>query len=130
MEELYYNYGRYLLISCSRTKNVPANLQGLWNEQILPPWSCNYTSNINVEENYWPAETAGLPEMHESLLGFIRQLPVTGQQTARSYYGVQEGWCLGHNTDIWAMSCPVGEHSGDPMWANWTMGGTWMSTHL
>ena len=130
LEELYYNYGRYLLISCSRTKNVPANLQGLWNEQILPPWSCNYTSNINVEENYWPAETAGLPEMHESLLGFIRQLPVTGQQTARSYYGVQEGWCLGHNTDIWAMSCPVGEHSGDPMWANWTMGGTWMSTHL
>ncbi|MBR4899101.1 MAG: glycoside hydrolase N-terminal domain-containing protein [Prevotella sp.] len=130
LEELYYNYGRYLLISCSRTKDVPANLQGLWNERMLPPWSCNYTSNINVEENYWPAETAALPEMHESLLGFIQQLPVTGQQTARAYYGVENGWCLGHNTDIWAMTCPVGEHSGDPMWANWNMGGAWISTHL
>ena len=60
LEELYFNYGRYLLISCSRTQGVPANLQGLWNERILPPWSCNYTSNINVEENYWPAEAAGL----------------------------------------------------------------------
>ena len=130
LEELYYNYGRYLLISCSRTKNVPANLQGLWNERMLPPWSSNYTSNINVEENYWPAEIAGLPEMHESLLGFIGQLPMTGQQTARAYYGVENGWCLGHNTDIWAMTCPVGEHKGDPMWANWNMGGTWISTHL
>ena len=130
LEELYYNYGRYLLISCSRTKNVPANLQGLWNEQMLPPWSGNYTSNINVEENYWPAETAALSDMHESLLGFIQQLPVTGQQTARAYYGVENGWCLGHNTDIWAMTCPVGELGGDPMWANWNMGGTWISTHL
>ena len=130
LEELYYNYGRYLLISCSRTKNVPANLQGLWNERMLPPWSCNYTTNINAQENYWPAEVAGLPEMHESLLGFIGQLPTTGQQTAFAYYGVQQGWCLGHNTDIWAITCPVGEHTGDPMWANWNMGGAWISTHL
>ena len=130
LEELYYNYGRYLLISCSRTKNVPANLQGLWNERMLPPWSSNYTSNINVEENYWPAETAALPEMHESLLGFIQQLPVTGKQTAQAYYGVENGWCLGHNTDIWAMTCPVGEKKGDPMWANWNMGGAWISTHI
>lgn len=130
LEELYYNYGRYLLISCSRTKNVPANLQGLWNESILPPWSSNYTTNINAEENYWPAEIAGLPEIHEALLGFIRQLPATGEQTARAYYGVQQGWCLGHNTDIWGMTCPVGEHGGDPSWANWNMGGAWISTHL
>jgi len=130
LEELYFNYGRYLLISCSRTPGVPANLQGLWNEKMLPPWSCNYTSNINVEENYWPAETTGLGEMHQSLLGFICQLPVTGEQTARAYYGVDKGWCLAHNTDIWGMTCPVGEHGGDPSWANWNMGGAWISTHL
>ncbi|MBQ9361885.1 MAG: glycoside hydrolase N-terminal domain-containing protein, partial [Bacteroidaceae bacterium] len=130
LEELYFNYGRYLLISCSRTDGVPANLQGLWNEQMLPPWSCNYTSNINVEENYWPAEVAGLGDMHQSLIGFIRKLPVTGTETAKAYYGVNEGWCLAHNTDIWGMTCPVGEHGGDPMWANWNMGGAWISTHL
>ena len=130
LEELYFNYGRYLLIGCSRTEGVPANLQGLWNEKILPPWSCNYTSNINVEENYWPAETGNLGEMHEALVGFIRKLPVTGRTTAQAYYGVNEGWCLAHNTDIWAMTCPVGEHGGDPQWANWNMGGAWISTHL
>lgn len=130
LEELYFNYGRYLLISCSRTPAVPANLQGLWNEKMLPPWSCNYTSNINVEENYWPAEITALPEMHASLLGFIQQLPNTGKATASAYYGVGNGWCLAHNTDIWAMTCPVGEHGGDPQWANWNMGGAWISTHL
>ena len=130
LEELYFNYGRYLLISCSRTSGVPANLQGLWNEKLLPPWSCNYTSNINVEENYWPAEQAGLGDMHQSLLGFIQKLPVTGTETAKAYYGVNEGWCLAHNTDIWAMTCPVGERGGDPSWACWNMGGAWISTHL
>lgn len=130
LEELYVQYGRYLLISSSRTEGVPANLQGLWNEKILPPWSCNYTSNINVEENYWPSEICNLPEMHESLLGFIKKLPVTGTQTAKAYYGVSEGWCLAHNTDIWAMTCPVGLNGGDPSWANWNMGGAWISTHL
>ena len=130
LEELYFNYGRYLLISCSRTPGVPANLQGLWNEKLLPPWSCNYTSNINVEENYWPAEQAGLGDMHQSLLGFIQKLHVTGTETAKAYYGVNEGWCLAHNTDIWAMTCPVGEHGGDPSWACWNMGGAWISTHL
>lgn len=130
LEELYFNYGRYLLISCSRTNAVPANLQGLWNESILPPWSSNYTSNINVEENYWPAEICNLPEMHNSLLTFINKLPNTGVKTAADYYGIKEGWCLAHNTDIWGMTCPVGEGSGDPMWANWNMGGAWISTHL
>ncbi len=130
LETLYMQYGRYLLISCSRTDGVPANLQGLWNEYLTPPWSGNYTANINVEENYWPAETANLSDMHQSLLGFIQKLPVTGQQTAKAYYGVNNGWCLAHNTDIWAMTCPVGQHSGDPNWANWNMGGAWVSTHL
>ena len=130
LEALYFQYGRYLLISCSRTPNVPANLQGLWNESILPPWSCNYTSNINVEENYWAAETAALPEMHQSLFTFMKELQGSGELTAKAYYGVDRGWCLAHNTDIWAMTCPVGLHTGDPMWANWNMGGAWLSTHI
>ena len=130
LEALYFQYGRYLLISCSRTPNVPANLQGLWNESILPPWSCNYTSNINVEENYWAAETAAMPEMHLPFLTFMKELQGSGEQTAKAYYGVEDGWCLAHNTDIWAMTCPVGLHTGDPMWANWNMGGAWVSTHI
>ena len=130
LEALYFQYGRYLLISCSRTPNVPANLQGLWNESILPPWSCNYTSNINVEENYWAAETAALPEMHQSLFSYMKELQGSGELTAKAYYGVDRGWCLAHNTDIWAMTCPVGLHTGDPMWANWNMGGAWVSTHI
>ena len=130
LETLYFQYGRYLLISSSRTPNVPANLQGLWNESILPPWSCNYTSNINVEENYWPAETAALPEMHQSLFTFMKELQGSGELTAKAYYGVDRGWCLAHNTDIWAMTCPVGLHTGDPMWANWNMGGAWLATHI
>ena len=130
LEALYFQYGRYLLISCSRTPNVPANLQGLWNESILPPWSCNYTSNINVEENYWAAETAALPEMHQPLFTYMKELQGSGELTAKAYYGVDKGWCLAHNTDIWAMTCPVGLHTGDPMWANWNMGGAWLSTHI
>ena len=130
LEALYFQYGRYLLISCSRTPNVPANLQGLWNESILPPWSCNYTTNINLQENYWPAETAALPEMHLSLLTYMKELQGSGELTAKAYYGVDKGWCLAHNTDIWAMTCPVGLHTGDPQWANWNMGGTWVSTHI
>lgn len=130
LEVLYFQYGRYLLISSSRTPGVPANLQGLWNEKILPPWSSNYTSNINLEENYWGAETTNLSEMHMPLLGFIENLASSGNDTAKKYYGVEEGWCLGHNTDIWAMTCPVGLNGGDPSWANWNMGGAWVSTHI
>lgn len=130
LEALYFQFGRYLLISCSRTPGVPANLQGLWNEKLLPPWSCNYTSNINVEENYWAAETANLSEMHRPLMDFIANLSNTGYETAKAYYGVDKGWCLGQNTDIWAMTCPVGLNVGDPSWACWTMGGAWLSTHI
>ena len=130
LEALYFQYGRYLLISCSRTSGVPANLQGLWNEKLLPPWSCNYTTNINMEENYWAAETANLSELHKPLLDFIVNLSKTGGATAKAYYGVDRGWCLGHNTDIWAMTCPVGLGGGDPSWACWNMGGAWASTHI
>ena len=130
LETLYFQYGRYLLISCSRTKAVPANLQGLWNEYLLPPWSSNYTTNINLEENYWGAETANLPEMHLSLLSFLKSLQGSGERTAKSYYGVNKGWCLAHNSDIWAMTNPVGLNTGDPSWADWNMGGAWVSTHI
>jgi alpha-L-fucosidase 2 len=127
---LYFQYGRYLMISASRTPEVPINLQGIWNEQVRPPWSSNYTININTEMNYWAAETANLAEMHKPLFGFIRNLSKTGAQTAKSFYGTG-GWVAHHNSDIWAISNPVGDFGqGDPVWANWTMGGTWLSTHL
>lgn len=123
LEELYFQFGRYLLISSSRTSGVPANLQGLWNESVLPPWSSNYTVNINLEENYWASGTANLIEMQYPLIEFIANLSKTGRKTAKDYYGVERGWCLGHNSDIWAMTCPVGLNEGDPSWACWTMGG-------
>lgn len=130
LEILYFNFGRYLLISSSRTPAVPANLQGIWNPYIRPPWSSNYTTNINAEENYWPAETANLSEMHKPLLGFIENLSKTGAITARNFYGTR-GWVCAHNSDIWAMTNPVGDFGdGDPSWANWNMAGVWLSTHL
>lgn len=131
LEELYFQFGRYLLISCSRTPGVPATLQGLWNEQILPPpWSSNYTCNINLEENYWPAEVANLSEMHLPLLTFVEHLKTNGQAVASDIYGVSRGWCSAHNSDIWAMANPVGAGTGDPAWANWNMGAAWLSTHI
>ena len=130
LEILYFQYGRYLLISSSRTPGVPANLQGIWNPYIRPPWSSNYTTNINLEENYWSAENANLSEMHLPLLGFTKNISLTGKRTARNFYGAG-GWAECHNSDIWAMSNPVGNFGyGDPVWANWNMGGTWLSTHL
>ncbi|MFZ5999499.1 MAG: glycoside hydrolase family 95 protein, partial [Bacteroidota bacterium] len=131
LEVLYFQYGRYLLISSSRTPGVPANLQGIWNPYMRPPWSSNYTTNINAEENYWLAENTNLTEMHNSLLTFVRNVSVTGATSAKTFYGVKNGWVAGHNSDIWAMSNPVGDFGqGDPMWANWNMGGVWLSTHL
>lgn len=131
LEILYFQFGRYLLISSSRTPHVPANLQGIWNPYMRPPWSSNYTVNINVEENYWLAENANLSEMHAPLLGFIKDLARTGRVTAKTFYGIDEGWVVCHNTDIWAMSNPVGDFGkGHPVWANWNMGGVWLSTHL
>lgn len=131
LEILYFNYGRYLLISSSRTLEVPANLQGLWNPHLSPPWSSNYTMNINLEENYWLAENTNLSEMHKSLLSFIKNLSVTGKVTAKTFYGVDKGWAAAHNSDIWAMTNPVGQFGKeDPMWACWPMAGAWLSTHI
>ena len=131
LEILYFQYGRYLLISSSRTPGVPANLQGIWNPYLRPPWSSNYTLNINAEENYWLAENTNLSEMHQPLLTFIGNISETGKVTARTFFGIENGWTACHNSDIWAMSNPVGNFgNGDPVWANWYMGGAWLSTHL
>jgi alpha-L-fucosidase 2 len=130
LEILYFQFGRYLLISSSRTEGVPANLQGIWNPHLRPPWSSNYTLNINAEENYWPAENTNLSEMHLPMMSFIKNIATTGKTTAKTFYGVG-GWVACHNSDIWAMSNPVGDFGkGDPVWANWNMGGAWLSTHL
>lgn len=126
LEALYFQYGRYLMISASRTEGVPMNLQGIWNHHYWPPWSANYTVNINTEENYWPAEVLNLSELHDPLLGFLSNLKETGEHTARNFYDCG-GWCACHNTDLWAMSTPV---NGKPQWANWPMAGAWLSTHL
>lgn len=131
LEALYFQFGRYLLISSSRTKGVPANLQGIWNPYIRPPWSSNYTMNINAEENYWMAESANLSEMHMPFLTFIGNLAKTGKTTAQKFYGIKRGWAAAHNSDIWAMSNPVGDFGkGEPNWANWNMSGAWVVTHL
>lgn len=126
LETLFAQYGRYLLISCSRTPSVPANLQGLWAVNKNQPWRGNYTVNINLEENYWPAEVANIQEMVEPLNGFVKALADNGSTTAKNYYGINEGWCSSHNSDIWAMTNPVGEKNEKPEWANWNMGGAWL----
>ena len=130
LEELYFQFGRYLLISSSRTKNVPANLQGLWAPQLWSPWRGNYTVNINLEENYWPAFVANMAEMAEPLDGFIAGLAANGKYTAKNYYNITEGWCSSHNSDIWAMTNPVGEKNESPEWSNWNLGGAWLVNTL
>lgn len=130
LETMYFQFGRYLLISSSRTRNAPANLQGIWNKDVRPPWSSNYTTNINLQMNYWPVEVANLTEMFTPLNDLIEHIAVTGHETAASFYHAP-GWVLHHNSDIWATSNPVGDiGKGDPMWANWYMGGNWLSRHL
>ena len=130
LETLYFQYGRYLLISCSRTPGVPANLQGLWTPHKWSPWRGNYTVNINLEENYWPAFNTNLAEMAAPLDDFIKALSENGRYTAKNYYGIDHGWCSSHNSDIWAMTNPVGEKNESPMWANWNMGGAWLVNTL
>ncbi len=134
LQTLYYQFGRYLLIACSRPGSPPANLQGMWNDHIQPPWGSNYTTNINTEMNYWHAETSNLSECHEPLLDFIAALAVNGRETAKINYGIDQGWCSHHNSDIWAKSSPPGGYEWDPRsqarWACWPMSGAWFSLHL
>lgn len=130
LETLYFQYGRYLLMSSSRPGGPPANLQGIWNKELRAPWSSNYTININTQMNYWPAEITNLSEMHMPLLNWIQSLSKTGKATAKEFYNAN-GWVAHHNSDLWALSNPVGDKgAGDPVWANWAMGGNWLCQHL
>lgn len=130
LEALYFQYARYLLISSSQTAGAPANLQGLWNKELRPPWSSNYTININTEMNYWPAEVTNLGELHAPVYDLVKALAKTGAVTAQQFYG-KGGWVAHHNSDIWALSNPVGDVGhGEPKWANWPMGGNWMCRDL
>jgi alpha-L-fucosidase 2 len=126
---LYFQYGRYLLISSSRPGTQPANLQGIWNYQVTPPWSSNWTANINIEMNYWPAETCNLSECAGPLFDLIEGLSKTGARAAHETYGLP-GWVSHHNIDLWRAANPVGEGVGKPTWANWGMSGPWLCAHL
>jgi alpha-L-fucosidase 2 len=127
---LLFQYGRYLLIASSRPGAQPANLQGIWNEQIRPPWSANWTVNINTQMNYWPAEVTNLAECHAPLFDLIADLSVTGARTAATNYGCR-GWVTHHNVDLWRQSAPPGDYGrGNPMWAMWAMGAPWLCQHL
>ncbi|PWK85462.1 alpha-L-fucosidase 2 [Lentzea atacamensis] len=123
-----FAYGRYLLVSSSRPGAPPANLQGIWNAELRPAWSSNYTININTQMNYWAAEVTGLAECHEPLLELLEKLAVTGAEVARSLYGTR-GWVAHHNTDAWGWALPVGMGHGAPSWAIWQMGGAWLVQH-
>lgn len=128
--ELLFHYGRYLMISSSRSGTQPANLQGIWNQETRPPWSSNWTLNINAEMNYWPAETCNLAECHTPLLDLIGKLAQNGKKTAEVNYGAR-GWTAHHNSDIWCQTSPVGDYGhGDAVWAMWPMGGVWLCQHL
>lgn len=129
LEQLYFQFGRYLLISSSRPGGFPSNLQGIWNHLIRPSWRSNYTTNINLQMNYWPAEMTNLSEMAEPLIAHIQRMAGNGGATAKNYYGMR-GWAVHHNSDLWAQTNPVGEGSGDPKWANWSLGSPWLSQHL
>ncbi len=122
---LYYQYGRYLLISASQPGGQPANLQGIWNNKIRPPWDSKYTININAEMNYWPAEKTNLAELHEPFLNMVKELSVTGEQTAKDMYGAR-GWMAHHNTDIWRATGAI----DGAFWGTWINGGGWTSQHL
>ena len=122
---LYFQYGRYLLISSSRPGTQPANLQGIWNHSMTPPWESKYTININTQMNYWPAETANLSDCHGPLLRMVSELVENGARTARIHYGAR-GWVCHHNTDLWRQTAPI----DGPLWGFWPTGGAWLCTHL
>ncbi|HEX6766057.1 MAG TPA: hypothetical protein VF103_11280, partial [Polyangiaceae bacterium] len=127
---LFFQYGRYLLIASSRPGTEPANLQGIWNPHLRPPWSSNYTININTQMNYWPAEVTNLAECHEPLLRFVTELAENGRETAEVNYGCR-GWVSHHNSDLWRQTGQVGAYGeGDPVWACWPMSAPWLCQHL
>lgn len=123
---LYFQFGRYLLISGSQPGGQPLTLQGIWNDKLMPPWDSKYTININTEMNYWPAEVVNLSELHEPLFRMIRDISETGHESAARTYGAR-GWVTHHNTDLWRATDPV---DGAKSWGLWPMGGAWLSQHL
>ncbi|WVW83139.1 hypothetical protein I302_105157 [Kwoniella bestiolae CBS 10118] len=125
LASLYFNYGRYLLISSSRPGSQPANLQGIWNDSNAPPWGSKYTININTEMNYWPAEVTNMPELVQPLIQMVQELAETGSQTAKVMYGAK-GWVCHHNTDLWRASAPIDL----PQYGLWPSGGAWLCKHL
>jgi len=125
LARLYFDFGRYLLISCSRPGSLPANLQGLWCQHYDAPWNSDYHTNINLQMNYWPAETCNLAECHEPLFEFVERLAVRGAATARHLYG-SGGWVAHHTSDAWAFTSPIGSTS----WGMWPTGGAWCAQHL
>ncbi|WKL57144.1 glycoside hydrolase family 95 protein [Asticcacaulis sp. ZE23SCel15] len=122
---LYFQYGRYLLIGCSRPGTQPANLQGLWNEKTSAPWGGKYTININTEMNYWPAEPTALPELVDPLINMVKDISVTGAETAKIMYGAR-GWVTHHNTDLWRATAPIDA----AFYGTWPTGGAWLCLHL
>ncbi len=124
--ELYFAFGRYLLISCSRPGTLPATLQGIWNRDFTPPWDSKYTININTEMNYWPAECCNLAECAEPLFDLVERLAVTGRKTAREMYNCG-GFVTHHNTDIWADTAPQDRYIPATYWV---MGGAWLALHM
>jgi alpha-L-fucosidase 2 len=126
LSALYFQFGRYLLISSSRPGTQPANLQGIWNHHVHAIWSSNWTLNCNAQINYWPVEVANLSECHLPLIELTRELSINGMRTAKHYYGT-EGWVAHHNADLWRASTPVG---GDCTWAMFPCGGAWLCRHL
>lgn len=120
----YFQFGRYLLISSSRPGSMPSNLQGIWNDQLIPPWNADYHININIQMNYWPAEVTNLSELHRPFLEFIAQLRDNGRITARELYGVG-GFTAHHTTDAWLYTTAF----GFPVYGMWPMGAAWASTH-
>ena len=130
LETLYFQFGRYLLISSSREDSeVPCNLQGIWCKDRHPAWGADLHTNINVQMNYWPAEPLGLSASTLPLMRFIDNCSVAGAEVVRNMYGMK-GWTVHHNSDIWCAANPVGEKSGSPSWANYVMAGPWLCTHL
>ncbi len=126
MAALLYNFGRYLTIASSRPGTQPGNLQGIWNPLPLPPWNCNYTTNINLQMNYWHVESANLADCAEPMLNFVREIAEKGQHTAKALYNAR-GWCCHHNSDLWRFSTPA---RGRAMWSFWPVCGGWLCRHL
>jgi alpha-L-fucosidase 2 len=122
---LYFHYARYLLICSSRSGTQPANLQGIWNDQVQPPWGSKYTININTEMNYWPAEMSNLSECVEPLIKMVEEVAKRGEKTAQVHWGAR-GWVVHHNTDIWRATAPI----DGPQWGMWPCGGAWLCKHL